>query len=424
MPARWGGKRFQQMRDFLEQKIPTPSTSFEDLQGADHDHAFMVSGASTRALVEDFYTAILKAEEEGETLRDFEKRFDEIVDKHGWDYKGSRGWRSKLIYETNLRQAYNAGRTAQHQEPAFKKAHPYKMYRHSGNKNPRMQHKAWDRLVLREDDPWWEQHSPQNGLGCLCKIFAVSEHYLTQVLKKDGPDKAPASKTYEHLDKRTGEVMQLPVGVDPGFAYTPGKSWLKHQTPSFIESWPEHVKPIPFGAIVKPALPPAVLVKADVLMPDDLPEEDYVQAFLNEFGTDSETVFVDALGEPLAINDNLFRTGTGELKVSKDKLRHRYVRLLARALKEPDEIWGLLEPDFSSPGKYRLKRRYIAHWQMEDDGQMVNGFSAFEYGQSVWTGNTIFVPLKRKSKTLVPYREAYMDRQREGILLYRKDSDI
>ena len=424
MVAQWGGKRFQHMADFLEQKVPVPSTSFKDLQKADHDHAYMVSGANTRALAEDFFNAILAAEKDGETLKQFQGRFDEIVEKHGWDYHGNRGWRSKLIYETNLRQAYNAGREAQHQEPAFKKANPYKLYKHSGNKNPRKLHKSWDGLVLPVDDPWWLRHSPQNGLGCLCKAFAVSERYMRTVLKKTEPDTAPDDGTYEHIDGRTGEVTQIPLGVDPGFDYTPGKSWLRHNTPSFLETWPENVKPIPVGALDKPALPVGTVVSDDVVMPDGLPEEEYVQAFLNEFGTEDETLFLDVLGEPLAINDNLFKNAAGELKVSKDKLRHRYVRLLARALKDPDEIWSLLEPDFSRPGKYRLKRRYIAHWQMEEDGQMVNGFSAFEYGQGVWTGNTIFVPLKKKGKKLVPFREAYMDRQREGVLLYKREEDI
>ena len=420
----WGGKRFDQMAKYLHQKVPVPTTGFEDLQRSDHDHGFMVAGANTRALTEDFFNAILKAESEGETLKQFQARFDEIVEKHGWDYKGQRGWRSKLIYETNLRQAYNAGREAQHQEPAFKKANPYKIYKHSGNPNFRPQHKKWDNLVLTVDDPFWLRFTPGNGYGCFCKAFAASEYYVKTVLKKNGPDESPEVGTYEHIDKRTGEVVQIPLGVDPGFDYKPGESWLKHHTPAFLESWPENVKPIPVGALDKPALPVGTVVSDDVVMPDGLPEEEYVQAFLNEFGTEDETLFLDVLGEPLAINDNLFKNAAGELKVSKDKLRHRYVRLLARALKDPDEIWSLLEPDFSRPGKYRLKRRYIAHWQMEEDGQMVNGFSAFEYGQGVWTGNTIFVPLKKKGKKLVPFREAYMDRQREGVLLYKREEDI
>ena len=148
MPVQYGGRTFEEMRDYLRRKVPLPTQGHEDVEREQHDHAFMVAGANTTAMVEDFLTAITAAAEEGETLADFRARFDEIVTKHGWDYNGSRGWRSRLIYETNLRQAYNAGRETQMADPAFRQAHPYRIYRHSGAENYRPEHKAWDKLVL------------------------------------------------------------------------------------------------------------------------------------------------------------------------------------------------------------------------------------------------------------------------------------
>ena len=156
-------------------------------------------------------------------------------------------------------------------------------------------------------------------------------------------------------------------------------------------------------------------------MPEGLPDEDYVQAFLEEFGADAGLIFKDVLGEPLAINDQLFRGADGQLKVGKDKIRHRYIKLLARALKAPDEVWAILEPDHARPGKYRLKRRYIARWVLEESGQPVHGFSAFEFGQGVWTGNTLFTPYSKKRGQRVPARDTYLEKQREGVLLYRRE---
>jgi hypothetical protein len=43
-----------------------------------------------------------------------------------------------------------------------------------------------------------------------------------------GPDKAPPSPTREYTNPRTGEISRVPVGIDPGFAYNPGKSRLEH----------------------------------------------------------------------------------------------------------------------------------------------------------------------------------------------------
>jgi len=40
---------------------------------------------------------------------------------------------------------------------------------------------------------------------------------------------APKKKTYEWVDKKTGEVHQVPVGIDPGWAYNPGKSGWEPQ---------------------------------------------------------------------------------------------------------------------------------------------------------------------------------------------------
>lgn len=422
-------KRFQLMADYLQQKVPLPTNAYGDIERGEHDHAFVVAGANTRAIVEDFFNATRAAEKNGETLHDWRKRFDEIVSNHGWDYHGSRGWRSKLIYWQNARDAYNAGREAQLTDPEFLKTHPYWMYRHSGAEDYRPEHKKWDKLVLPAGDPWWKVHSPCNGLNCACKKFPISERYLNKVLKRSGPDSAPADTFYEHLDKRTGEIRQVPKGIDPGFDYTPGHSWLRHHTPTFIETWPDRVADksielIPFGPVSKPALPAATIVSEADVMPDGLDDEAYVAAFMAEFGAGADgIIFTDAMGEALTINDLLFRDGAGNLKVSKDGVRHKYVKLLARAIREPDEIWGLLEPDFTRPGKYRLKRRYIARWELSESGQPVQGFSAFEFSQRLWTGNTVFTPVKRRGKYKIPARDAYLDKQREGILLYRKEED-
>lgn len=157
-------------------------------------------------------------------------------------------------------------------------------------------------------------------------------------------------------------------------------------------------------------------------MDDHLPDERYVAAFMEAFGG-SDRVFKDVVGEPLLINDRLFRRADGSFKLDKDKQRHLYVRLLANAIQQPDEVWALLEPDKSSAGKYRIKRRYLKRWLTEEDGQAVHGFSAFEYGQGVWSGNTVFVPQRTRGGVKEPNRMPYMERQREGVLLYRRDDE-
>ena len=424
MPAKFGSKPFIEAQAYLRNKIPLPTNGWQDVYASQHDQAFSVAGANKTAIVEDFLTAIQAAVVDGETLQDFRKRFDSIVESHGWSYNGERGWRSKLIYETNIRQTSNAGREAQMAEPGFQKLFPYSQYRHSGATHYRPEHKAWDGLTLPANDGFWLAHSPSNGYFCKCKKFPVSDRQLKR-LGKTTPDPAPSISYKEHIDKRTGEVKQIPKGIDPGFEYTPNQSVLRQRSLTQHEP-PTKLANIPIGPNIKPELPSPTPIKPNDILDDGLTDQQYVDHFMDQFGSKS-LVFSDVLGEPLQINDLLFKDAKGELKVSKDNVRHRYMKLLAKAIISPDEVWGILEPDISRPGKYRLKRRFIARWVLETEGdapnQPVHGFSAFEYGKGLWSGSTSFVNFTKKGRNKSTARDSYLEKQREGVLLYRKDSD-
>lgn len=407
---------FKEAIEYLTQKLPLPTRGHQDVYGLQHDHGFMVAGANRMAIVESFFNGIKAAQASGETLADFRKRFDEVVASTGWDYHGSRGWRSKLIYRENLRQAYNAGREMQMADPDFLAAHPYMEYVHSGAEHFRPQHKAWDGMVLRADDSVWDVISPANGYGCACKKFARSERYLKRKGKQVSA--TPVLEYRDHIDKRSGEVLRIPKGIDPGFEFRPGESWRRHVTLKPGDSNPASV--IPQGSMTNKPLPSPTPVSADMVLPDGLPDAEYAQAFLDEF---DGPVFADKLNEPIAINELLFQRQDGTWKIDKDGVRHKYLRLLARAIIEPDEIWAQMEPDNAVPGKYRLKRRYLKQWVIDQDGQQVPGLSAFEYIDGVWTGSTVFSPLsKRGGGRLVP-RDEYMQRQRQGVLLYRRKEE-
>ena len=69
-------------------------------------------------LVSDLRGAVEQAIAEGTTLETFRRDFDDIVARHGWSYKGGRNWRTEVIYGTNLRTSYAAGRYQQMQDGA------------------------------------------------------------------------------------------------------------------------------------------------------------------------------------------------------------------------------------------------------------------------------------------------------------------
>jgi uncharacterized protein with gpF-like domain len=130
-----------------------------------HTRAFVVAGVTRADMLMDFREAVEKSITDGMTLKEFRNRFDTIVEKTGWIYKGGRNWRSRVIFETNIRTAYSAGRWKQMTDPELLKTRPYLIYRHGDSIHPRELHLSWDNLVLPADDPWWQTHYPPNGWG-------------------------------------------------------------------------------------------------------------------------------------------------------------------------------------------------------------------------------------------------------------------
>ncbi|SOC83111.1 Phage Mu protein F like protein [Ensifer adhaerens] len=212
---------FDEAIRFFRDKASVPTKSWRDVWNAAHAKMFMVAGANSEALVNDFKEAIAKALEQGTTLDEFRKDFDQIVKKHGWSYKGERGWRSRTIFETNLSTAYAAGRYAKLTAPDTLAVFPYWQYNHSGAVHPRVQHKAWDGDVYPAGDAFWTVAYPPNGFGCGCFVTPVSRSGLKR-LGKSAPDTSP------NLDQLGTDQ---PLGVDPSFAYNPGQAWMAQTAP-------------------------------------------------------------------------------------------------------------------------------------------------------------------------------------------------
>lgn len=399
----FASRPFTEGIEYFNDKAPLPTNGWQDVYGPQHDRAFMVAGANKIAIVEDFATAIQVAMENGETLEEFRGRFDDIVTRHGWDYKGSRGWRSRLIYETNIRQSYNAGRERQMNDPAYRERFPYMEYRHSGAENFRPLHKKWNNLVLRADDPWWQVHSPSNGYGCKCKKFPRSSRWMRR--QGRSVDQAPEDEFREFLDERTGEVKQIPLGIDPGFEHRPGASLLRPFATRHRADLPEHVQPVPVNTSTKPTMPEPAPTTPDLLLDDAQPLDDYLNTFLEEFGVDGPTLFRDITGEPVALDRIMFEGADGAISI--DESLRPYIRLLARTLQQPDEVWTLLEPDIKDAKRLRVKRRYLKRWQQ--DGR--TGFTLFDQGQGIWTGRAVMDS------------DDALEQLREGVLLYHRTED-
>jgi hypothetical protein len=184
-----------------------PTERWTDLQKNAHDRAFAVAGAMKADLLKDFALAVTQSIEQGQSLDEFRKSFDSIVDKTGWNYRGSRDWRSRVIYKTNMSTSYAAGRYAQLTDPGLQQTAPYWMYRHGGSTDPRIEHLKWDKLTLKATDPWWQTHYPPNGWGCSCYVIAVSQQTAERI---GGRFETPSADGLHD--------------IDPGWDYAPGAS--------------------------------------------------------------------------------------------------------------------------------------------------------------------------------------------------------
>lgn len=207
---------FAEQVAFFRAKLGTlvPTQTWRDVQKAEHDRAFMVAGAAKADLLADLAAAVDRAVTEGGSLEAFRRDFGAIVGRHGWDYRGDFGWRTRVIYRTNAATSYAAGRLAQLRAGGF----GWWMYKHGGSRDPRPQHLAWDGLVLPADHPFWSSHFPPNGWGCSCRAVGLRRPEAARRLGGD-PDKVLPGG-WDTTDPRTGE----PPGIDPGWGYQPGNT--------------------------------------------------------------------------------------------------------------------------------------------------------------------------------------------------------
>lgn len=415
---------FQQAIDYLRQKTDVPTRTWRDINGQAHDRAFVVAGAMKEELLADLRAAIDDGLARGHTLQMFRDRFDEIVGKRGWTgwtgegTETGRAWRTRIIYETNMTTAYAAGRYKQMRDPDVMKIRPYWEYVHGYSgpvAHPRPEHVSWHGTILLCDDPWWQTHYGPNGWGCHCGVRNLTRRELER-RGRSGPDQAPAIDYRDVRDPATGELVKVPKGIDLGWDHAPGAKWeqglVPPQYPARLgpsSALPAGVRSTPRPADL-PALGPGRPSTAKQL-PAGLKDEEYVDAFLAEFGAsrDRAVAWRDPAGHVVTISDQLFQDRAGVYKLGK-RGRAEGILHVAEAIKDPDEIWLDWELMASGPqaGTHVLRRRYVR--------VAPESIAVFEWGRAGWDGRTGY-PTDQPTEA---DRRAYLDGLRHGALLWRR----
>jgi SPP1 gp7 family putative phage head morphogenesis protein len=207
---------------FLKGKLPEASLAWDDLAGPVHAKVFTVAGASTTAIASELHQAMVSAIDNGTTITDFRKSFDSTVAKHGWTYNGSRGWRTQIIFDANMRSAHMAGRWSQLW--AGRERRPFLEYRTAGDSRVRPQHRQWNGIIRAITDAFWATFYPPNGWGCRCTVRARTQAEI------DAKGLTVETSPFESIMRtvtKAGEPTDLvPVGVDPGWDHNVGVSWI------------------------------------------------------------------------------------------------------------------------------------------------------------------------------------------------------
>lgn len=241
---------------------------YRDVWREEHAVGFTVAKAMQMDVLEAVRTEVERAIEEGITLRQFQKTLTPRLQELGWwgkkqmldtltgqvrEVQLGSPRRLRTIYNVNCRTARAAGQWQRIERT--KKGLPFLLFQIGSSRKHRPQHLAWNGTLLSVDDPWWDTHMPPMGYGCKCHVRQVGAAEKRS-LEEDGIQDpsapaeidpatglptgrierrmmpvrttAPPIRRRPWVNKRTGETLMVPEGIDPGFDSNPGKARLRN----------------------------------------------------------------------------------------------------------------------------------------------------------------------------------------------------
>lgn len=211
-----------------------PSDHWATVWQEQHHAGFTVARSAGFDILKDIHGALVSAMENGTTFADFKRDLIPTLQKKGWwgrtaviDPEAGEERtvqlgsvrRLETIFDVNMRVSFAQGRWEQQQD--LKDTFPYLRYEGILDSKIRPQHRLWHGIILPIDHPWWRTHYPPNGWKCRCDAVAASDDDLQRYGWKISDDPGDEG-TVTWVNPATGEVMDVPVGIDPGWAYNPG----------------------------------------------------------------------------------------------------------------------------------------------------------------------------------------------------------
>ncbi len=246
-----------------------PTFSWQDAWEADHAKMFTVAKSAGFDILSDIHAALASAIAEGRTIRDFAADLRPVLEAKGWwgrkevtdpltgevrEAQLGSTRRLRTMFETNMRVSYAEGHWARFERG--KSSRPYLRYVAILDGRTRPAHRARHNVCLPVDDPYWDRWAPPCGWGCRCTLQSLSQRDVDR-MRGELRFTPPPDTIRSFVNSRTGEIVRVPDGIDPGWAYNPGKTgWQAATVADKLASAPA---PLSAAAVADPRWPARAL---------------------------------------------------------------------------------------------------------------------------------------------------------------------
>lgn len=161
-----------------ERGVVLPEIYYGELQGLARALAFSIAGLATLDQLQDVLESLVKAMEEGETLREWQAQV-----QGGKIALNLPAHRLENIFRTNIQGHYARGRCEQQRTTL--ETRPWFLYDAVNDSRTRPAHAAMDGFVARYDDPIWKRWTPPCGYQCRCRRIALTDAQAARFREAD-----------------------------------------------------------------------------------------------------------------------------------------------------------------------------------------------------------------------------------------------
>ncbi len=283
--------------------------SYLDFWQDEHATMFTVAKSAGFDILNDISEAFERALKEGKTPQWFARNLQPVLQAKGWWGKkmvedpdtgemvpaqlGSAR-RLERIFDTNMRVSYAAGHWAAFEQN--KRGRPFLRYVTMRDDHVRPQHARRHNLVLPVDHPYWNEWAPPCGWGCRCTLQSLSQRDIDRLIAEgENLFFEPPENTWRNFtNRRTGEITRVPDGIDPGWAYNPGRAGYEARVAQAFAEKIADAKPEFVAAGVEERIASSAFERFFVDPRGSMPVAAIAETFAPAIGADVRAAIIEA----------------------------------------------------------------------------------------------------------------------------------